>query len=106
MKRFNHFYKLIKEQEEIGDPMGADNELEMEPNFELPAKIVEPLAGAKAESKPGSLDDKFKSFVEFHVQLRAFHWATIFALRLTQPYCSSHRRTVVRLTPISPEIVS
>ena len=76
MKRFNHFYKLIKEQEEIGDPMGGDNELEMEPNFDLPAKVVEPLAGQKEQAAPGSLDDKFKSFVEFHVQLRAFHWAT------------------------------
>ena len=76
MKRFNHFYKLIKEQEEIGDPVGGDNGMEMEPSFDLPAKIVEPLAGMKDELKPGSLDDKFKSLIEFHVQLRAFHWAT------------------------------
>jgi hypothetical protein len=76
MKRFNHFYKLIKEQEEIGDPMGGDNGLQMEPNFDLPAKVVEPLAGQKEQAAPGSLDDKFKSFIEFHVQLRAFHWAT------------------------------
>lgn len=72
MKRFNHFYKLIKEQEEVGDPMGIDNELEMEPDFPVPAKEMQPLPGEKG----GSLDDKFKCFVEFHVQLRAFHWAT------------------------------